>query len=372
MSLSKPVAANRRKIKSSNLFGSDKGGTRTAPRGGRRGKSSGLPVLLGEEPEAYRDRLMAWTGDLGPRNQVELYLVERAVKLSWELDCADRALSVCSGEATGRLSGAASGDGTIRADRGAFEDSDRVERLRRHQRSCGRLLLRTLDVIAGLRESGAARGSDPGVSSLRLADDRPRAMTTDRVRPGDPSLGQAAATDRVAPAGSPSPTEPAAAGSAAGSSIAEAATLMDALAATSPIEGPPPGRTRRECDTPTALPDRCDEPREAANPGDAPRRTRPSSRLGIPRRRAHQPDWPASRRPGTGDSALDPKATPDRRGAETPEASASRAEARRRVGGYAVPLDPTIPVSCADRIPVRLRRQATGARACAVGSSPTA
>jgi hypothetical protein len=293
MSLSKPVAANRCKIKSSKQFGSDKGGTRTAPRGVKRGKSSSLPVLLGEEPEAYRDRLMAWTGDLGPRNRVELYLVEQAVKLSWELDCADHALSVCSDEVTGSLPGAAAGDGTIRADRGAFEHSDRCGRLRRHQRSCGRLLLRTLDAIAGLRESGAARGSDLGVSSLRRVDDRPGVETTDPMRPGDHSIGPVAVTGRVAPAGLPGPTDPAACGGAAGSSIEEEATLMDALAATSPIQGAPSGRTRHECDAPAALPDRCDEPREAANPGDAPRRTRPSSRLRIPRRRPHQPDWPS-------------------------------------------------------------------------------
>src|SRR5262249_12926263 len=182
---------------------------------------------------------------------------------------------------------------------------------------------------------------------------------TDPMRPGDHSIGPVAATGRVAPAGSPGPTDPAACGGAAGSSIEEEATLMDALAATSPIQGAPSGRTRHECDAPAAIPDRCHEPREAANPGDAPRRTRASSRLRIPRRRAHQPDWPSSRRPGTEDSALDPKPTPDRRAAQPPEASASRPEARRRVGGYAVPLDTTIPVSCADRIPVRLRRQAS-------------
>ena len=50
-----------------------------------------LPVLPGEDPDAYRDRLDSWTGKFDPRDPVEAYLVERAVNASWQLDRADRA-----------------------------------------------------------------------------------------------------------------------------------------------------------------------------------------------------------------------------------------------------------------------------------------
>ena len=48
-------------------------------------------VLPGEDAEALRVRLDAWTEDLQPRDDVEQYLVERAVQVSWQLDRADRA-----------------------------------------------------------------------------------------------------------------------------------------------------------------------------------------------------------------------------------------------------------------------------------------
>jgi hypothetical protein len=50
-----------------------------------------LPILPGEDPDAYHDRLDAWLGKFAPRDAVELYLVERAVLASWQLDRADRA-----------------------------------------------------------------------------------------------------------------------------------------------------------------------------------------------------------------------------------------------------------------------------------------
>ena len=50
-----------------------------------------LPILPGEDPEAYQDRLDAWIDKFRPRDAVEPYLVERAVHASWQLDRADRA-----------------------------------------------------------------------------------------------------------------------------------------------------------------------------------------------------------------------------------------------------------------------------------------
>ncbi len=48
-------------------------------------------ILPGEDPHAYQDRLDAWIGKFRPADPVELYLVERAVHASWQLDRADRA-----------------------------------------------------------------------------------------------------------------------------------------------------------------------------------------------------------------------------------------------------------------------------------------
>ena len=50
-----------------------------------------LPILPGEDPDAYQDRLDAWIDKFQPRDAVEAYLVERAVHASWQLDRADRA-----------------------------------------------------------------------------------------------------------------------------------------------------------------------------------------------------------------------------------------------------------------------------------------
>src|SRR5206468_2733294 len=113
-----------------------------------------------------------------------------------------------------------------------------------------------------------------------LADAPPRGMTTDLIRPATPSIGQADATDGGPTADSPGPMDPSA-GGASGSSIEGAAALMDALAATTPIAGPPAGRPRPASDAPAPLRGPRHRPVEAADPGDAPRRSRPSPRLRI-------------------------------------------------------------------------------------------
>src|SRR5262245_3880694 len=50
-------------------------------------------VLPGEDADAFRARLEAWTASLGPRDDVERFLVQRAVQLSWQLERADRAMA---------------------------------------------------------------------------------------------------------------------------------------------------------------------------------------------------------------------------------------------------------------------------------------
>ncbi len=50
-----------------------------------------LPILPGEDPDAYQERLDAWIDKFQPRDAVETYMVERTVHASWQLDRADRA-----------------------------------------------------------------------------------------------------------------------------------------------------------------------------------------------------------------------------------------------------------------------------------------
>lgn len=60
-----------------------------------------LPILPGEDPEAYQHRLDDWVGKFDPHDAVELYLVERTVHVSWQLDRADRAEVARLAEHTG-------------------------------------------------------------------------------------------------------------------------------------------------------------------------------------------------------------------------------------------------------------------------------
>ncbi len=57
----------------------------------KHGMTAKTLVLPGEDPEALQHRLDGWTESLKPRNDLEQYLVERAVRVSWQLDRADRA-----------------------------------------------------------------------------------------------------------------------------------------------------------------------------------------------------------------------------------------------------------------------------------------
>src|ERR1700756_4171422 len=50
-------------------------------------------VLPGEDPDALRARVAAWTDDLRPAGALEAYLVGRAAVVSWQLDRADRTIA---------------------------------------------------------------------------------------------------------------------------------------------------------------------------------------------------------------------------------------------------------------------------------------
>jgi hypothetical protein len=57
----------------------------------KHGLHAKLPVLPGEDPQQYQDRLDAWITGWQPANDLEQSLVERAVTLTWQLDRAARA-----------------------------------------------------------------------------------------------------------------------------------------------------------------------------------------------------------------------------------------------------------------------------------------
>ncbi len=53
------------------------------------GFTAATVVLPHEDEEAYRQRLEDWTSELKPPGKLSQYLVERVVKISWQLDRAD-------------------------------------------------------------------------------------------------------------------------------------------------------------------------------------------------------------------------------------------------------------------------------------------
>lgn len=340
MTPSKSAPADGRNTKKGHLPGKGaRPGSGRARTAGTR-KSPAPTVLPGEDARAYRGRLRAWTGSLGPRNPVELYLVERAVALSWQLDRADRAqLERLSGEATrGRTEGPPDDDSAA-SHPIAFDDSDSGERLRRHQRACGRALDRTLHTFARLREIGEAAELaihlDPVDSAPEDAD--------------DPALTSAPHPEAFPPA-------------AAGLDVLheDVAALAMILAALEPGGALPMADLAIIGDP---LPDDPFSPRSPQgfeDEDERPRRPHPSSR-----RRGHGPSdrqvgWSTSRGPSA--DAGDARRGPACRTRPRPESASAPAEGRRRVGGYEVPLDCSTPVSCADRIPVRLRREAAARR----------
>src|SRR3954447_14877453 len=87
------TAAARAEISRRN--GSKSRGPRT-PEGKDRSKFNALkhgmdaqtPVLPGEDAEAYRGRIDAWTADLRPRNDFEQFLVRQAARVSWQIERA--------------------------------------------------------------------------------------------------------------------------------------------------------------------------------------------------------------------------------------------------------------------------------------------
>src|SRR5262245_50915038 len=86
-----PAAITRRNSLKSRGPRTPEGKARSRFNAVKHGCRARLPILPGEDPAAYQDRLETWVDKFGPRDAVEHYLVERAVLVSWQLDRAHRA-----------------------------------------------------------------------------------------------------------------------------------------------------------------------------------------------------------------------------------------------------------------------------------------
>lgn len=290
--------------------------TARRPRASNEVRAAGPPVLPGEDAKAYRGRLAAWTGDLGPRNEIETYLVERAVALSWQLDRVDRIQLAQLTQITGgfdpdQASCDLLGGSTVHA----FDGSDVGGRLRDYQLACGQALFRTLDAFTSVRGLGDKAGTCTPAS--------PTAAVV-----GEPASGVVVApTVAVAPNPAPELATPA-----------------------RPVEA-----------------DGAPDDSDGLGASHLPARRRSAGRRLI-----GGPPWTGSGGPqSTGSAACSAKARPIRRSDRQPEATPNPPDARRRVGGYAVPLDPEYTVTCADRIPVRLRRDAAAIRGALSAAYPS-
>ena len=91
MSTSERAEVNRRNAQRSSGPKSASGKLQSRFNAVKHGMRARQPILPGEDPAARQARLDAWTEQLEPRDDVEQFLVGRAVNLSWQLDRAERA-----------------------------------------------------------------------------------------------------------------------------------------------------------------------------------------------------------------------------------------------------------------------------------------
>jgi hypothetical protein len=90
---SKRAEANRRNAQKSTGPRTAEGKARSRFNAVKHGLRAATPILPGEDGDAFQARMAAWTNDLKPGDDVERFLVGRAVQLSWQLERADRALA---------------------------------------------------------------------------------------------------------------------------------------------------------------------------------------------------------------------------------------------------------------------------------------
>ncbi|MHB1559698.1 MAG: hypothetical protein ACYC61_19800 [Isosphaeraceae bacterium] len=85
------VEANRRNARKSTGPRTQAGKDRSRFNAVSHGLRSKQLILPGEDPAALGARMQSWTSIIQPQDDIERYLVQRAVNVSWQLDRADRA-----------------------------------------------------------------------------------------------------------------------------------------------------------------------------------------------------------------------------------------------------------------------------------------
>ena len=85
------IDANRRNARKSTGPRTQAGKDRSRFNAVTHGLRSKFLLLPGEDPTALDARMQSWTSIIQPQDDIERYLVQRAVNVSWQLDRADRA-----------------------------------------------------------------------------------------------------------------------------------------------------------------------------------------------------------------------------------------------------------------------------------------
>src|SRR5262245_47504261 len=84
------AAINRRNASRSTGPRTPEGKARSRFNALKHGLSAAIPVLPGEDPDAFRRRREAWAAALDPGDVVERFLAEQAATASWKIERADR------------------------------------------------------------------------------------------------------------------------------------------------------------------------------------------------------------------------------------------------------------------------------------------
>lgn len=295
-----------------------------------------IPCATADDNQAFGQRLSEWTDRLAPEGPVEQYLVERAVRVSWQMDCVDRhyaamAAAACETPASNGSKALAGPTGDCLV----------------HQLGLGQMLLNTLGTLGRLRDTN-----------------RPRREKQKRARPKlrapKPAKGLKAAR---APSKSINPS------TAVDPSIVTVEELASALTMTMAAESDRPvlgSLDIARIDSPSDLGLGTAAKASSCTAGPLTRRSAHFLRRvgraheAMPaaphhENRANEPNWPRridAEAPRIG--ANEPNSA-RRIGAEALQNGANEPNSRRRVGGYHVPLDSWDPGSKADNVPVRYR-----------------
>jgi hypothetical protein len=91
MATEKQREASRRNARKSTGPRTVEGKDRSKYNAVKHGMTAKTPILPGEDEGAFTKRVDSWKDDLRPRGAVEDFLVERAARISWQLDRVERA-----------------------------------------------------------------------------------------------------------------------------------------------------------------------------------------------------------------------------------------------------------------------------------------